>query len=70
MVREAAAMACAEMFTNGVGGKGSLDILHGVVTSDAALSVRGAAAAALGRLKLDPSMRAELLRLVRVNVGE
>lgn len=69
-VREAAAMACAEMFTNGVGGNGALDSLHGVVTSDAALSVRGAAAAALGRLKLDPSMRAELLRLVRVNVGE
>ena len=69
-VREAAAMACAEMFTNGLSGNGSLDTLHGVVTSDAALSVRGAAAAALGRLKLDPSMRAELLRLVRVNVGE
>lgn len=68
--REAAAMACAAMFTRGVSGDGALDALHGVVTSDAALNVRGAAAAALGRLDLDASMRAELLRLVRVNVGE
>ena len=69
-VREAAAMACAKMFTRGVDGAGCLDALHGVVTSDAALNVRGAAAAALGRLKLNAEMRAELLELVRVNVGE
>jgi len=69
-VREAAAMACATMFTRGVDGSGCLDALHGVVASDASLNVRGAAASALGRLKLNPEMRAELLELVRVNVGE
>lgn len=69
-VREAAAMACAMMFTRGVSGASALDSLHGVVGSDSSLSVRGAAAAALGRLDLDAAMRAELLRLVRVNVGE
>jgi HEAT repeat protein len=68
--REAAAMACAAMFSRGVAGDGSLDLLHGVVSSDASLEVRGAAAAALGRLNLSAEMRAELLRLVRVNVGE
>lgn len=69
-VREAAAMACAAMFSRGVSGDGALETLHGVVTSDASLEVRGAAAAAMGRLDLGPEMRAELLRLVRVNVGE
>ena len=69
-VREAAALACAQMFGRGVSGDGSLEALNGVVGSDAALNVRGAAAAALGRLKLDPAMRTHLLELVRVNVGE
>jgi CheY-like chemotaxis protein len=69
-VREAAAMACATMFARGVDGSGCLDSLHGVVASKAALNVRGAAAAALGRLKLNAEMRSELLELVRVNVGE
>lgn len=69
-VREAAAMSCAAMFGRGVDGTDSLDGLHGVVSSDANLAVRGAAAAALGRLQLSDEMRAELLRLVRVNVGE
>ena len=58
------------MFGRGVSGDGSLEALNGVVGSDAALNVRGAAAAALGRLKLDPAMRTHLLELVRVNVGE
>lgn len=69
-VREAAALACAQMFGRGVSGDGSLEALNGVVGSDAALNVRGAAAAAMGRLKLDPAMRTHLLELVRVNVGE
>lgn len=69
-VREAAAFACAEMFGRGVPGDGAAGALRGVVASDAALNVRGAAAAALGRLNLDPAMRSELLELVRVNAGE
>jgi len=69
-VRAAAAMACADMFSRGVSGQGALEALSSVVTSDASLAVRGAAAAALGRLNLDPAMRTQLLELVRVNVGE
>jgi HEAT repeat protein len=69
-VREAAAMACAEIFGRGNSADGILDGLIKVVGSDAPLSVRSAIAAALGRLDLEASVRAKLMMLVRVNVGE
>lgn len=69
-VRKGAAMACAKMFGRGIGGDSAMNALFGVVQSDASLAVRSAAASALGRLNLNPEMRAELMRLVRSNVGE
>ena len=69
--RAAAADACAEIFgREGGASAAALDQLHAVLTSDADLEVRQAVARAMGRLDLDPSVRAELLRTVRVNLGE
>ena len=68
--RAAAADALAEIFSrNNQVGSDVIEALNGVMTSEADLPVRQAAARALGRLDLAPDVRAGLLRTVRVDIG-
>ncbi len=69
--RQAAAMALAGIFSRSpqAADEASVTALHTVATSDAAFPVRQAAATALGRLRLDPAMRAQLVESLRANLA-
>jgi len=70
--REAAAQAMAGIFARSPQGadESTLEVLNDVARSDAAFGVRRAAATALGRLDLAPSVRAGLVEGVRANLAQ
>ena len=59
--RVGAGQAAGAIFSRGADGQGSIETLTAVMTSEASLAVKKAAAQALGSMNLDAATRAELL---------